>query len=111
VIDKTEEIDTLLLDEDQQDALANLAAIVGEEVRDKSLFRKPHASNRTLMSPTGWENIDLAGGVIVSRRKIRDIGDMELGRRLGRTIGRLGVGAERHFDRESGAPTGPQRHD
>jgi hypothetical protein len=41
VIDKEEDIDWLLLDEDEQDALANLACVIGEEARHKSLVRKP----------------------------------------------------------------------
>jgi NTE family protein len=105
VIDKSERIDTLLLDEDQQDALANLAAIVGEEVRDKSLVRDVHDSNRKPNGPSGWQNVDRAGGILVSRRKVRDVGNMELGERLGKTIGRMGVDGRRRFDVESDAPT------
>jgi hypothetical protein len=96
VIDKSERIDDLLLDEDEQDALANLAAIVGEEVRDKSLIRAAHAGNRRPPEdPSGWEQIDRAGGILVSRRKVRDIGDKDLGlgSRLAKTIGRAGVNA------------------
>jgi NTE family protein len=89
VIDKFEKIDDLLLDEDQQDALANVAAIVGEEVRDKSLIRKAHAGGKQ-NDPTGWAMLDGAGAVRVSRRKVRDVGDRDLGSRLGRTIGRMG---------------------
>jgi hypothetical protein len=37
VIDKEKDIDWLLLDEDEQDALANLACVIGEEARHKSL--------------------------------------------------------------------------
>lgn len=85
VIDKCEEIDTLLLDEDQQDALANIAAIVGEEVRDKGQARELHAGPDAPKGPAGWENVDRAGGVVVSRRKVRDVGDTDLGRRLGNT--------------------------
>jgi NTE family protein len=91
VIDKSEPIDRLLLDEDQQDALANVAAIVGEEVRDKSLVRKPHVGDAAPKGPAGSTKLDRAGGVLVSRRKIRDVGDRELGSRLGRTIGRIRV--------------------
>jgi hypothetical protein len=104
VIDKGENIDALLLDENQQDALANIAAIVGEEVRDKRLVRELHAGPRAPKGPVGWENVDRAGGVVVSRRKVRDIGDTDLGLRLGRTIARLRMHAESDgtMDRQRG---------
>jgi NTE family protein len=105
VIDKSDEVDALLLDEDQQDTLANLAAIIGEEVRDKSLFRKPHGRRGAPSDLRGWERVDSAGGVLVSRRKVRDVGDMDLGARLSRTIGRLGSGVNRRFHPERNAPT------
>jgi NTE family protein len=104
VIDKGENIDALLSDESQQDALANIAAIVGEEVWDKRLVRELHAGPRAPKGPAGWENVDRAGGVVVSRRKVRDIGDTDLGLRLGRTIARLRMHAESDgtMDRQRG---------
>ena len=86
VIDTSVALETLLLDYYEQDALANVAAIVGEEVRGHSIVRRPHLGIIETTALPGWEALDMASGILVSRRKMRDAGDAELGGRLAKTI-------------------------
>ncbi len=94
VIDKETSIDELLLDPGEQDALANVAAIVGEEIRDRTIVRRPHAADPAGSSPngpepSGWTVIGGNGAVGVSQRKVRDAGDGDLGTRIARTLTRV----------------------
>ena|GEM_PF-791937 len=88
VIDKSNPIDLLLFDEAEQDLLANVAAIVGEEVKGQRLIRRrrmePKGSGPPGMaSPTG------AAGILVSNRKTRDARDGDFGTRLGSAFSRI----------------------
>lgn len=86
VIDKTEPIDALLADHDQQDALAAVAAIVGEELSDRALARRDRPNRTRRAARRGLDRLDEAGAFVVSRRKVREISDTRLGIRLGQTL-------------------------
>ncbi len=92
VIDKTEPIDELLGSYEEQDTLAGVAAIVGEELHDRALVRRPRWTRRPRPGSPGMKALDEGGAFQVSRRKIRDIGESPLSRRLARTINASGAG-------------------
>ena len=92
VIDKQHEMDALLQDEGAQDLFAGLAALVGEELRASGTGHGRYVGGMAegaLNDVSGWDWLDGARGVGVSRRKERDVGDQPLIRELGRTYTRL----------------------
>jgi hypothetical protein len=91
-IDKSAPIDVLLQSYEEQDVLANAAAVVGEELHGRALVRTERLLRRQRPGQRGLANLDAAGAFQVSRRKIRDLSETELGARLGREIARLGAG-------------------
>lgn len=89
VIDKVSAIDDLLLDPLEQDVFANVAAIVGEQVSGRAIVRTARGAPASSPSGLGWESVDPAGAVRVSRRKVRDIGDVEFSSRIAASIDSL----------------------
>jgi hypothetical protein len=93
VIDKDADFASVVLDGIEQDALANVAAIVGEELRDRTIVR---ARNRGAV-PTrssGWETGGKAA-LRVTVRKVRDAGDGTLGTRISKALARLNLAKRR----------------
>lgn len=87
VIDTDQSMDDLLNDPDEQDALANLAAIIGAQVSGQPTVRTRHGEAGLSGSPVGSTAIDPAGGFLVSNRKPRDIGDTTGERSLSQAMG------------------------
>ena len=54
VIDSDADFSELLLDPSEQDSLANVAAIIGEEIRDRTIVSEPR-SPYALAGPPGWD--------------------------------------------------------
>lgn len=88
VLDRTTAFAPLAVDERQQDTLANVAAIVGEAIRDRSIVRPQNAE---LLRPraSAWDASLTTAGLRVAARKIRDAGDGDLGGRLSLALRRL----------------------
>lgn len=95
VLDKEKAVDDLLNDPDEQDVLANLAAIVGEQVSAHAIVRTSHGDSKAPRSPAGSDAVDAAGSLLVSRRKARDVGDGDLSAAMGRAISDLDAGGWR----------------
>lgn len=95
VIDKEVDFASLVLDAIEQDTLANVAAIVGEELRDRTIVRD---RNRGAVStrPIGWDGPSIAP-LKVTARKVRDAGDGPLGTRIAQALARLNL-AKRRLD-------------
>jgi NTE family protein len=88
VLDRTTAFAPLTIDERQQDAFANVAAIVGEAIRDRSIVR-PQNAELLRLEASGWDVSLTTPGLRVAARKIRDAGDGELGGRLSLALRRL----------------------
>ena len=88
VIDRDGDLAPMVLDELEQDTLANVAAIVGEAIRDRTIVR----SERSASGPStvsGWDQALSGSSFRVALRKVRDAGDGSLGERLSEALGRL----------------------
>jgi NTE family protein len=98
VIDKALPIDDLLGSYEDQDTLANLAMIVGEELHDRALVRQDRRPTRynAGRGRAGMLSLDSGGAFQVSRRKVRDVGQSPLGEKLSRTIDSAGAGRAIH---------------
>ncbi|MDP9423335.1 MAG: patatin-like phospholipase family protein [Pseudomonadota bacterium] len=88
VIDRDEDFGDAVIDESEQDTLANIAAIIGEEMRDRHIERatgniSPHAE------ATGWDQAESTKTMKLAARKIRNVQDGELGRRLSQALLRM----------------------
>lgn len=94
VLDRTTDFASLAVDQRQQDTLANVAAIVGEAIRDRSIVR-PQSFKPLSASSGGWDKSLSTAGLRVAARKIRDAGDGDLGGRLSLVLRRLSDGATR----------------
>lgn len=103
IIDKEADFAALVLDGTEQDALVNVAAIVGEELRDRTIVRD---GNRGVVTThaTGWEGPGI-GALKVTARKVRDAGDGPLGRRIAQALARLNR-AKRRSPPRSALPPG-----
>lgn len=88
VLDRTADFSSLAIDERQQDTFANVAAIVGEAIRDRSIVR-PQGSKPSRTREAGWDPSLTNTGLRVAARKFRDAGDGPLGRRLSLALRRL----------------------
>ncbi len=108
VVDRGSEFGSLLLSPDEQDSLAGIGAIVGEEMRGRHMVpgpggaeEEPSAEARQLSrerlrertQATGYRDVDSAGALRVSNRKRRTIGASELEQRMATIV--LRAGAER----------------
>jgi len=106
VIDRETAFGPLLLDPDQQDGLAGLGAIVGEEMRGRQIVpvesdteEEPSPEERERAAEHQWErervtghrDLDAAGAVRVSNRKRRRIGVSDLERRVATLVLRAGA--------------------
>jgi NTE family protein len=92
VLDRTTAFAPMAVDDHQQDTLANIAAIVGEAIRDRSIVRPQSAESR-LARTRGWDASLTTVGLRVAARKIRDAGDGNLGVRLSIALRRLNESA------------------
>jgi NTE family protein len=90
VIDKERDFAAVVLDEVEQDALANVAAIVGEEIRERSIVREPYAG-RASARASGWAEGQSTPAFKVAARKVRDAGDGPLGARIAQALLRLSL--------------------
>lgn len=88
VLDRAADFGALAADERQQDTFANIAAIVGEAIRDRSIVR-PQGSEPSRTRKGGWDDSLTTVGLRVAARKVRDAGDGPLGRRLSLALRRL----------------------
>jgi hypothetical protein len=88
VIDRDADFSTLLLDPDEQDALANVAAIVGEEIRDRTIVPEAR-SVYPKAGPSGWDRSLGTPHLRLVTRKVRDPGAGALGARIGSALRRL----------------------
>jgi hypothetical protein len=94
VFDSVEDFASVAVDEREQDALANLAAIVGEALRDRSIVQADRVGEDRSLA-TGWDGSLTTARFRVAARKTRDAGDGALGKRLSLAILRLNTGARR----------------
>lgn len=103
VLDRAVEFAPLALDERQQDALANIAAIVGEAIRDRSIVR---ASSDEARRPGtgGWDAARSTPGLRVAARKVRDARDGALGDRLSLALRLLNAASSPDHNRASRRP-------
>lgn len=108
VLDRTTPFASLAVDERQQDIFANVAAIIGEAIRDRSIVRPPSAGPPRSRA-SGWDVSITTTGLRVAARKIRDAGDGDLGRRLSLALWRLNGSPGSDAARGPAAPSGPAR--
>lgn len=88
VIDRDEEFASTVIDEGEQDILANVAAIVGEEMRDRHIERTQE-DFPSYAGPRGWATDNGNLTMRLAARKVRNVQDGELGVRLVRALLRL----------------------
>ena len=105
VLDRTTAFAPLAVDERQQDTLSNVAAIVGEAIRDRSIVR-PQSAGPLRLRASGWDASLTTAGLRVAARKIRDAGDGDLGGRLSLALRRLNASTGSHWTRGSAARAG-----
>lgn len=101
VIDCGTDFAPITVDVGEQDALANIAVIVGEEIRDRSIVRADWGAVPST-SDVGFDPALSSPSFRVAMRKLRDPGDQELGRRLSNALVRLNR-------RASGPSSRPQK--
>lgn len=88
VIDCGVDFASITVDAIEQDVLANVALIVGEEIRDRSIERVDWGSvPRT--QDAGWDQSLSSSGFRIALRKVRDAGDRDLGRQISSALLRL----------------------
>lgn len=88
VIDRENDFASVVLDPQEQDMLSNVAAIVGEEIRDRTIVRD--LRNMAMPAPNlGWDNSLSTETFRVALRKVRDPGDGEFGIQLSSALLRL----------------------
>ena len=97
VLDRTTDFAPFTIDQRQQDTLANVAAIVGEAIRDRSIVR-PQSADALRSRSAGWDELLSTTGLRVAARKIRDAGDGDLGGRLSLALRRLSDGQRGALD-------------
>lgn len=78
VIDRDEDFAPIVIDAAEQDAFANLAAIIGEEIRDRR-FVLAERGSEVVVRGADWDPALSVPGFRVAARKIRDAGNGELG--------------------------------
>ncbi|HZF96031.1 MAG TPA: patatin-like phospholipase family protein [Allosphingosinicella sp.] len=110
VLDRTTDFAPLAVDQRQQDTFANVAAIIGEAIRDRSIVR-PQSAEASRPRSGGWDDLLSTAGLRVAARKMRDAGDGELGVRLSLALRRLDdaatpTGAHGPHTRAEGDPKG-----
>ena len=88
VIDREEDFASIAVDAAEQDVLVNVAAIIGEELRDRTIIRAEHA-DAPPSKQSGWDDTYSSEGFRVAARKTRDAGDGVLGARLSSVLLRL----------------------
>eukprot|EP00456_Euglypha_rotunda_P064277 TRINITY_DN5467_c0_g1_i7.p1 TRINITY_DN5467_c0_g1~~TRINITY_DN5467_c0_g1_i7.p1 ORF type:complete len:588 (-),score=16.13 TRINITY_DN5467_c0_g1_i7:491-2254(-) len=97
VIDLDSDFSSIVIDRDEQDLLANAAAIVGEEIRDRSIVRAARSAI-PMLGPSGWDKTSSNSFIRLAARKVRDGGDGSFGERIWKSL----AAPTSFFDRKYG---------
>jgi hypothetical protein len=91
-IDRDEDFGDIVIDDKEQDNLVILAAIVGEEMRDRHVERGTEFA-KSQAGLTGWDQNEKDSTLRLAARKIRHVHDSEMGVRLSQALLRLNTAA------------------
>ena len=96
VIDLDSDFSSIVVDRDEQDLLANVAAIVGEEIRDRSIVRAARSAI-PMLGPSGWDKTCANTHTRLAARKVRDAGDGDFGERIWKSFSALKASYSRRY--------------